>query len=98
MSRSGTSRWRAFTALVCLALIMFAAVVEAQHSHANNSREAQRCGVCATAHSPTLLARTVVIHPESVSRPLVAAAEAPTTPGVSLDLPCIRPPPTPESV
>jgi hypothetical protein len=87
-----------WTAWLCVFVMLFAATAEARHFHASGSREAQRCGVCVAAHSPTLLARAVTILPVKVSQPLVAPSEAPAVPGVALDSPCIRPPPTPVSV
>ncbi|MDP9267775.1 MAG: hypothetical protein M3P27_05550 [Acidobacteriota bacterium] len=87
-------RW---TAVLCLLLMVFAATVEARHSHSTD-RDAQRCSVCVVAHSPTLIARVATVKPINVSQPLVTLFEAPVVSALSHDSLYIRPPPSPESL
>jgi hypothetical protein len=88
-----------WTAWLCVFVMLFAVTAEARHFHGRSSSgEAQRCGVCVAAHSPGLLAKTATVTPEKVSQPLAATSEAPAIPARTLDSPCIRPPPPPESV
>ena len=83
--------------MLCLLLMIFAATAEARHFHGSSSRDAQRCGVCVVAHSPTLLARTAIIAPVRVTQPLATVKEAPVVPALALESHSIRPPPAPRS-
>jgi hypothetical protein len=84
-------------ACVCVAVLLLASVVEARHFHSSANRDAQRCGVCAVGHSPTLLARTTPIVPESVAHALTQPRERATASAISLESHFIRPPPAPLS-
>ena len=83
--------------MLCLLLMVFAATVEARHTHSTD-RDAQRCSVCVVAHSPTLIVRVATVAPVKVSQPLVMLLDAPVVLALSHDSFYIRPPPSPRSV
>jgi cytochrome c553 len=79
---------------VCLFAVVFTATVEAQHIHTDGSREAQRCTVCAAAHSPTLLSKVANVAPQFVGQALRPEYKAGVTASRTLDSDFIRPPPS----
>ncbi len=83
----------ALLACLCLFAVVFTATVEAQHIHANGSREAQRCTVCAAAHSPTLLAKVATFAPQFVRQTLRSECKTSDFVSPALDSDFIRPPP-----
>ncbi len=83
----------ALLACLCLFAVVFTATVEAQHIHADGSREAQRCTVCAAAHSPTLLARVAAVAPQFVGQALCSESKTSDVASRPLDSNFIRPPP-----
>jgi hypothetical protein len=81
---------------VCLFAVVFAATAEAQHIHAARSHnDAQRCTVCAAAHSPTLLATVAILSPQMTAAPLRLVLKVSASPALSLEADFIRPPPAP---
>ena len=80
-------------ACLCLFAVVFAATVEAQHIHADGSREAQRCTVCAAAHSPTLLAKVANVAPQVVGQALRPDCKTRVIALRALESDFIRPPP-----
>jgi hypothetical protein len=83
----------ALVACLCLFAVVFAATAEAQHIHAGNNSHAQRCTVCAAAHSPTLLATVAILSPQVTAQPLRLVLKVIAFPALSLEADFIRPPP-----
>ncbi len=84
----------ALVACLCLFAVVFAATAEAQHIHADSSSHAQRCTVCAAAHSPTMLATVAILSPQITAQPLRLVLKVTASPSLSLESDFIRPPPS----
>ncbi len=93
--RASRRTWLVLVACVCLFAVVFAATAEAQHIHAGHNSDAQRCTVCAAAHSPTLLATVAILRPQMTAQPLPLVLKVIAFPALSLEADFIRPPPAP---